>query len=861
MPTSQLSTLIRTLGDILGEVICDQEGENIFNLEEEIRLAAKARREGDPAQTPAAAQVLRSALAQATPEQSLAVATAFTIYFDLVNLAEENYRLQILQQRARDSHPEPVEGSLGDALRRLYAQGIPADELQRNLDGLEIELVLTAHPTEAKRRTILSKVQKISELVSRLQASGTPPAQAAALLEQVRAHVTTLWLTRRARTVQPAVTDEVRTGLFFIDAVLWEVIPHVYQDLRDALARYYPQVNLDRPWLQLASWMGGDRDGNPNVTAAVTAETLRLHRGLAVEKHRKNLGDLSRDLSISSRRMPLPDELAEWLEKRRPLPAHTAYLENRYPDEPYRLILSLLAADLNWASQEEMVPRLLGEEPHRARLHEDALHMPLRLIHQVIPPAIAAGGLETILDQVQCFGLRAARLDLREDADNLNAALAETLRALGRSDNYLSLSTRGRSQLLSQLLNTPAPELARQPGVTPATAETWTLFRLIARTRALYGHAMIGPFIISMTHSSADLLGVLLLAQWAGCAPGLEIAPLFETIHDLQAAEAMLAELFTLPAYARHLESCGGRQMVMIGYSDSNKDGGYLASNWALYQAQERIARSLPAARCATGAVPRARRERGARRRAGQPRHPGPATGHHPGSFPRHRTGRGDRSAVTAIQSWPTAIWSRSPARYYWPRLPRRRKRPPRLPSTWRPAMERMAQVAQSTYRKLVYDDPGFMEFWRYATPLEFISELHIGSRPTSRRPGQSQVTSIRAIPWVFSWMQSRFNLPGWYGLGMALESAGDLPLLQEMYAGWPFFRALFDNTEMSLSKADMGIAGLYVELAPDQAHAQAIFAEIRAEFERTRNLLLHDQRAQRPDGGRPDHPALGAAA
>ena len=433
-----------------------------------------------------------------------------------MNLAEEQYRVATLRQR--ESEPEasgpvaPAE-SIAEAVRALKEQGVSETQVKALLDGLEIELVLTAHPTESRRRTILSKLQRISDQLQVLSEPSSLPRERDAARRALYAEMAGLWLTERNRTTRPTVTDEVRTGLYFIDEIFWDVLPVIYADLDEALAHDYPTVHATRPWLRLGSWIGGDRDGNPNVTAEVTAETLRLHRGLAIENLRRDLGDLSRRLSFSARQMPPIPELASWLATRHPLPEHVAYLEKRYPDEVYRITLALLAADLAEASRDDMTARLLSNAPHSARVQVQDIAGPLAMVAHSLPPAIVADELAAVQRRVQIFGLHAARLDIREDSARLRAALGEILRALGRITDFEQAGGAERRAVLLELLAAPPPELAPHAGVTARTAATWSLFELIGRARCVYGPALLGPFVISMAHDAADALTVLLLAR------------------------------------------------------------------------------------------------------------------------------------------------------------------------------------------------------------------------------------------------------------------------------------------------------------------------------------------------------------
>lgn len=827
-----LSDTIRLLGDTLGRVICDLESPTLFQVEERIRRLAKDRRAGHKR----AAQSLTDEVAALTLTEAHAVAAAFTLYFDLANLAEESHRVAVLRQRKADQHPQPIGESIRQAIAALKAQSVTHEQMSELLDSLHIELVLTAHPTQAKRRTILSKTDRITNTLRALRQYNLLPSERLAHETKLYVEISNFWLTNRARTARPEVTDEVRTGLYFVDQVFWTLLPDIYAELDQALASHYPGIQATHPWLTLASWIGGDRDGNPNVTHQVTAETLRLHRGLAIERHRRALGDLSRRLSFSAQLLPPPPELHTWFAKRHPLPPRVAYLEKRYHNEPYRLAVSLLAADLAYASAEDMKTHLLSDEPQTARAHLDDLVQTLDVIAKALPPAVAQGELSATRRQFEIFGLHAARLDFREESARLTATLDEILRGLNRTTNFAALDEDARTTLLGKLLSEPIPKLAATPAVTPETAETWNTFKLLTRAREVYGSELIGPFIISMTRGTSDLLTVLLLARWTGCDDCLSIVPLFETLTDLAAAPNILSALFTHPHYVDHLACTKMEQIVMIGYSDSNKDGGYLAANWALYQAQERIAQvcrqhqvKLTLFHGRGGTVARGG---GPANRAILAQPPASINGRfrvtEQGETIASRYANPDIAHRHLEQIISAVLLASAPGHAAKD-----------IPANWRASMEEMASVAEAAYRQLVYQTPGFLTYWHQATPLDEITRLRIGSRPAARSSGSGKVTKIRAIPWVFSWMQSRFNLPGWYGLGSGLQAGEPLERLQEMYAGWPMFKAVLDNAEMSLLKADLEIATLYSALVEDQALARAIFSIIRAEHERTRQTIL----------------------
>ena len=828
-----ISASIHLLGDLLGRVLSEQESPAVFAVEERIRLAAKTRRTGDEAAARSAGQSLSSEVANISPETARAIASAFALYFDLVNLAEDAQRVRALRHEEAENDAEPVDDSIGQAIAALHARGVTPSQVEALLGNLSIELVLTAHPTEAKRRTILSKIQRIAQFLVELDHPDLLPRERQACHDALYAEITAFWLTARTRTARPAVTDEVRTGLYMIDEVFWQVLPRIYADLEAAVDCHYPGLHLNRPWLRLASWIGGDRDGNPNVTAEVTAETLRLHRGLAVEKHRAALQDLARRLSLSAPLVPLPPDLLAWFESRRPLPAHVAYLEARYANEPYRLALSLLADDLAQASRDDMTNRLLSHAPQQALLRLDDLTKPVGIIRDAIPSPIANDVLRTVSLQLQIFGLQAVRLDIREASTRINAALSEILRALDIEQAFNCADSSCRLELLTKLLRDPTPDFAPHPGVTRPAAETWALFQLLGRARQLYGPDLLGPFIISMTRSAPDVLAVLLMSRWCGCSDCMSIVPLFETIADLEAAPQVLAELFSLDIYRTHLATCENQQTVMIGYSDSNKDGGYLTANWALYQAQVAIAGvcrqhgvKLTLFHGRGGTVARGG---GPANRAIRAQPPGSLDGRfrltEQGEIITLRYGN-PALAHRHLEQIVNAVLLAS--------APPDASGAVQESTQWRGAMAVLSPVALETYRQLVHETPGFLEFWQAATPLDEIRRLYIGSRPAARAAGEIDINTVRAIPWVFSWMQSRFNLPGWYGLGTGLAALGSLDLLREMYSRWPFFHALLDNAEMSLLKADMGIAALYADLVPDRFLVERIFTQISAEYERT---------------------------
>ena len=848
----QLSADIHLLGDILGKVIRQQAGIELYELEERIRALTKARRVD---QTPEIDAHLSRLVDSLTLAQAETVARAFTTYFELVNLAEEMHRIRVLRQRERDLYPTPMKESIAAGIATLWEMGMDEQEMARLLDRLRVELVFTAHPTEARRRTVLSKLRRVSHALHELEVRDLVPSERATLIAEITAEITSLWATSRNRVTKPDVSDEVKTGLYYLDSTVWDILPEIYQAMHKALAQHYPTLDLPPRFLTFASWMGGDRDGNPFVTAPVTAETLRLHRGLAVERHRKGAGELNRSLSMSDRLMQIGPELDAALSAAAAHDsAHVGYLRQRYPHEPYRLLAAILAADLGEASQDDVVARLEAPEtasPPPRLLTGDDLLDPLALLDRSLRQngfqTIADTELTRFLNQARVFGLYAARLDIRQDSGYNEAVLTELLRHLGLCPDYGALPPDERAALLTRLLDEPAPDvwaLAGHP-FSAQTQETLHLFRLLTRAVRTYGPQVIGPYIISMTRGVQDMLAPLLLAYWHGLdlnpdqPEGLAIAPLFETRADLEAGPAIMTAMFTHPAYRRHLERLGRQQTIMIGYSDSNKDAGYLTASWELYRAQEGLAEvcrhhaillTLFHGRGGTIA-----RGGGPANRAILAQPPGSVGG---------RIRITEQGEVIDIHYGQPAIARRHLEQVVHATLlssaPGRGVEPE---PAWRAALDQLSDISYRAYRAFVYETPPFLEFWQQATPIHEINGLRIGSRP-ARRKGGNVFSGLRAIPWGFSWMQSRFVLPSWFGLGTALEQYAlggeeQLELLRAMYREWPFFYTVLNNAQVSLGKADMGIARIYADLATDAAVREQIFGTIAAEFARTVRWIL----------------------
>ncbi len=850
-----LSEDIHLLGDLLGHVIRHRSGVDIFELEERIRALTKARRI-DP--SPEIDKRLQTIVNGMTLEQAELVSRAFAVYFELVNLAEEQNRVRVLREREAKAYPQPLKESIAAAIAELRQIGVDEYEMGKLLEKLKIELVFTAHPTQAKRRTVLSKLRRISHALTELHERDLLPAERDKIMTAVQAEITSLWLTNRTRTAVITVTDEVKTGLYYIDTTIWDVIPDVYGAMMQAINDNYSMLLSPRHFLTFGSWIGGDRDGNPNVTADVTAETLRLHRGLAVEKHRTHIIHLNRSLSISDMLIDIDPEFMDALAQVRHQSQHLVFLANRYPNEPYRLWAASLAEDLADASKGDMVARLKGESnpPLRLRKAGDLLR-PLNLMNQTLHNIglddIAHDDLTRVRRQAQAFGLHVAALDIRQYSEYNTAVLDELFTKLNLAEGFGAMDGNSRAEVLSNLLSQPNPDLSQLSDLSPEASETLNLFQILERAFHFYGSELLGKYIVSMTHGPEDILAPLLLGKWFricldGDEPeGLTFVPLFETREDLRNAPDVMGELFNHPAYAPHLAKVNREQTIMIGYSDSNKDAGYVAANWELYQAQETLAEACKAHDVQImlfhGRGGTIARGGGPANRAILAQPPGSVNGRvriteqgeviderygHPAIARRHLEQVVHATLKASVDPRHGSVAQPKPE--------------------WRTAMDELAQISYRAYRKLIYETPELLEYWQQATPIAEISQMQIGSRP-SRRTAKATFESLRAIPWGFSWMQSRHVVPGWYGVGAALETFAQKPaniqLMQEMYQNWPFFNVVIDNAQVSLAKADMGIAQMYASLVENKAIRDQIFGEIKTEFDRSVRwiLLVTEQR------------------
>jgi phosphoenolpyruvate carboxylase len=827
---------IRLLGAILGDTVREQNGEEVFDLVERARVESfRVRR----------SEIDRAELARLFDgidiHQAIPVIRAFTHFALLANVAEDIHR-----ERRRAAHvaagEPPQNSSLAATYLKLDVADLDSATVADALTGALVSPVITAHPTETRRRTVFDTQHRITELM-RLRLHGhTETEDGSDVNLELRRHIFTLWQTALIRLSRLKIQDEIETGLRYYQAALLDVIPKVNAEVRTALQARWPDARLlDQPILRPGSWIGGDRDGNPNVTA----EVVRLATGrasyTALEHYFAEISALEQELSMSARLVKVRDDLAA-LAGRCDEPARA--------DEPYRRALRVIHGRLTATAAE-----ILDSQPeHELDLGLERYQTPAELLADldVIDESLRANGSGVLADDrlarlreaLHVFGFHLSGLDLRQNSDVHEEVVAELLAWAGVHSDYRSLSEPDRVELLAAELATRRPLTKEDAGLSELARKELDIVAAAARAVQVFGPEAVPNYIISMCQSVSDMLEAAILLKEVGLldASGDEpyapvgIVPLFETIDDLQRGSAILEAMLDLPRYRAVVNARGESQEVMLGYSDSNKDGGYLAANWALYRAELDLVESA--------------RKTGIRLRLFHGR--------------GGTVGRGGGPSYDAILAQPPGAVNGSlriteqgeviAAKYAEPRIAHRNLETllaatleatlldvEGLGDAAGPAYEvldDLAARAQQAYAELVHDTPGFVEYFKASTPVSEIGALNIGSRPTSRKPTTS-ISDLRAIPWVLAWSQSRVMLPGWYGTGTAFEAwigegEGRLEVLQDLYRRWPFFRTVLSNMAQVLSKADMGLAARYSELVDDEALRKRVFDKIVDEHDRT---------------------------
>lgn len=869
---------VRYLGRLLGEVLREQGGEAFFEAVERVRLLAKRLR---AAYDPGTERELLAFVESLDQETALQVARAFGLYFQLVNLAEQHHRVRRKREYDRE-HRQPQPASLRHLVGLFRSNGLDGDQVLQVFRSLSIDLVMTAHPTEATRRTVLAILRAVYDLLERRENPLATPQELAEVEREVKELLVILWQTSEVRSFRLRPEDEVRLALFYLDQTLWDVLPEVHMALERELARHYPEVErllATRGWalpnfLRFRSWVGGDRDGNPHVTARVTWEALRFQRDLAVRKYLAAVSHLMARYGQSTLLVGASPRLLESIaEDERQLGQLPPDFVRWDETEPYRRKLSIIRWRLEQLRRHnlDLAPGQRGAAserwPGRYRSAADFLADLMVMEESLLAhggQAAARGMLGRLIRQARLFGFHLVPLEIRQHSEVHARAVGELLRLWEPGSSYGSLPEPERLRLLEALLADPAAcrdmgERARVGGIGEETREILAVFDLMGVAREEMGAEAVDTYIVSMAHEPSDCLEALFLAAVAGLGgPGeaswLNVVPILETTADLRRAREMLAALWRSPAFRRHLDARGGEMEVMLGYSDSNKDGGYLTANWELYLVQKRLVQASHEA----GVRVRFFHGRGgALGRGGGP------TGRAIMALPDGATRWGvklteqgevlsDRYLIPGIAFrsleqvvWATAVKVMEGAGLLEGDPGAAASRLGGLvPLRWEEAMAQLSKHAYQAYRSLLFGDgEAGLRYFFAVTPIHHIGELNIGSRPVARRPGH-RFEDLRAIPWVFAWNQCRHLLPAWYGVGTAMErwagrDEARLAILREMYRGWPFFRAVLDNLQMALAKADMHIARRYAGLAEDAELGEGVFRALAEEYERTSRYVL----------------------
>jgi len=807
---SALREDVRLLGDLLGETLRDQEGPWLLELVEEIRLLAKNARSGHQDK----ADELVQKLAALNDSQWVPVARAFSHFLNLANIAEQYHRVRRRRAYSQDAkgNVKAKEATLDDVIPRLLKQGISPEKISSTLATMSVDLVLTAHPTEVTRRTLIRKYDEMSDCLHRLDTVLLTSNEREIVLDELRRKIVSAWHTDEIRIDKPTPVDEARWGFVSIEQYLWHAVPkHLREMDRVLTAHAIPALPLDSIPVHFSSWMGGDRDGNPNVTSHVTEEVLLLARWMAADLLRNDLATLHSELSMQDCSDDLLDEVTRLQE-----PGETR--------EPYRVILKQLRQRIDdtlvWAESELAGRFYDGPMPV---LHASELLRPLMLCFDSLNAcgmmAIAQGELLDTIRRLHCFGVTLLKLDIRQESTRHADVIHCVTQHLGLGD-YHDWSEEEKQQFLVAELSSNRPLIPNDLPASDDIKEVLSTFTVIARQST----DALGAYVISMATHPSDVLAVILLQKEAGVKSYMRVVPLFETLSDLLGADDTLNALLEIPWYREHIQ---GKQEIMIGYSDSAKDAGFMAASWAQYQTQEKL---VATAKAHDIHLTLFHGRGGSASRGGAPSYEAilsqPA-GSVNGSLRVTEQGEVIRSKFS-----PEGVAIRTLELYVSATLEATLLPPKEPKQEWREQMDVMAETALNTYRQVIRHDERFIPYFRSATPEQELQRLALGSRP-AKRNASGGVESLRAIPWVFAWTQMRLMLPAWLGTGAALNEAlqqGKSEELREMLQQWPYFNMFFSMLEMVLAKGDLAIASYY-EQRLATAENKTLGEELRARF------------------------------
>ena len=848
---------IRLLGRILGDVIREQEGAEIYELIEKIRkLSVAFRRDADHE----ADKSLKKLLKGLTGEHAVSVIRGFTYFSHLANLAEDRHhiRRRAIHERIGDTQ----EGSIEVALQRLRWAGITPKLISQTLAHSFVSPVLTAHPTEVQRQSILSAERDIAELLNQRDEikaraavvnaakDALTPKELAANEQRMRARVMQLWQTRLLRFSKLTVADEIENSLSYYESTFLREIPKIYASLEEALGTH-PVA----PFLRMGQWIGGDRDGNPNVNADTLQLALKRQAEVALRHYLTEVHYLGSELSLSAMLVDFPPAMKALAEKSPDTNAHRM-------DEPYRRALTgmyaRLAATLKALTGGDAARHAI--EPQNPYANSGSFLADLKIIQASLKShhaqALAAQRLDPLIRAVEVFGFHLATVDLRQSSDQHEKVVGELLATARIENDYSALGEPQKRALLRTLLNDARP--LRIPGTTYSdhTQSELAIFEAARIARATYGAEAIRHYIISHTESVSDLLEVLLLQKEVGLMRGtlddkalvdLIVVPLFETIEDLRNSANIMREFYALPGVADLVQRSGAEQDIMLGYSDSNKDGGIFTSNWELYRAEVALVEDFDRLANSHNIQLRMFHGRGGTvGRGGGPSYQA-ILAQPPGTV-RGQIRLTEQGEVIGSKYANPEIGRRNLETLVAATLEATLLQPTKTaPRNFLETAAQLSQASMDAYRHLVYETAGFNDYFFGATPIREIAELNIGSRPASRKANQ-KIEDLRAIPWGFSWGQCRLTLPGWYGFGSAVEKFLDRPtdkerkaalvLLQKMVKQWPFFKTLLSNMDMVLAKSDLALASRYSELVNDAKLRKKIFTAIESEWHKTAEVM-----------------------
>ncbi|RED75682.1 phosphoenolpyruvate carboxylase type 1 [Cohnella phaseoli] len=839
---------VRFLGNILGEVLVHQGGRELLEHVEKIREMSKAlRAEYLPELYEGFIQNVRGL----EPGIRHQVIRAFAIYFQLVNIAEQNHRIRRKRDYERSAGEGVQPGSIESVVQALKEKNLPVDEVRQMLDGISLELVMTAHPTEATRRDVLDIHKRIADEVMELDNPTLTYREREKLREKLMNEVLTLWQTDELRDRKPTVLDEVRNGMYYFHETLFEVLPNVYEELERCLTKYYPEEQWHVPtYLRFGSWIGGDRDGNPSVTSDVTWQTLKMQRNLAIHKYENSLRELARHLSFSKTIVNVSNELLASIK------IDEKFVELRTVEpwtndnEPYRVKTRFMLQKLQNMREEQFV----GTKQRYSSVDEFKADLEIidRSLRHHYADYVADSHLKKLVRQAELFGFHLAALDVRQHSKEHENAMSELLAKAGIASAYAELAEQEKIDLLHGLLSGDKKLLQDGIELSESTQECLDVYTTIYKAQQEFGVGCVTSYLISMSEAASDILEVMVFAKEADLLgrdesgnvfSTLQAAPLFETIDDLHAAPEIMDTLFKLPIYRQSVAAMGDLQEIMLGYSDSNKDGGMVTANWELRVALNDLTRM---GKSHNVRLKFFHGRGGALGRGGMPLNRSIL------AQPPHTIGGGikiteqgevlsSRYSMKGIayRSLEQATGALITAAY----LSRDSEQERSNEKQWEEIMRGISVDAQTKYQDLIFRDPDFMTFFKESTPLPEVGELNIGSRP-SKRKGSDRFEDLRAIPWVFAWTQSRYLLPAWYAAGTAFskfvnDDPARLETLRTMYREYSFFKSLIDNLQMALGKADLMIARQYAGMIEDGTIKNRIFTQIEEEYAKTQAMIL----------------------